>query len=887
MNPAIPLPGFLESVIAGGEPPATPPSARPPVQEYHQRIKALEARLFEARDAGVPVVELVTGRAAAIDRLLTQAWDRFGIAPDSAALVAVGGYGRGELHPGSDIDLLLLLDAPPAAEEEERLSAFVTFLWDIGLHVGHSVRTLDECVTEAAADITVMTNLIESRPLAGSRPLYQRLVSDIGPERIWPSPAYFQAKLDEQEDRHRKYGDTAYKVEPNLKESPGGLRDIQMIGWVTRRHFGTGALHELVQHRFLNETEYQALIDGQDFLWEVRFSLHQLAGRKEDRLLFDYQRELARRFGYTDQNQNLAVEQFMQRYYRTVMELERLNEILLQYFQEAILLAEESGEAVILTRRFQSRRGFLEARDNQIFLRYPPALLEVFLVLQQHPELKGVRASTIRLIRSHLHLIDEGFRDNLVCRSLFMEILRQGSGITRQLRRMNRYGVLAAYLPIFENIVGRMQYDLYHAYTVDEHTLMVLRNIRRLSVPEHADELPLASGIFATLPKPELLYLAGLFHDIAKGRGGDHSELGAADAYTFCRRHGLGEQDAELVSWLVRNHLVMSMTAQRKDISSPEVIHEFATLVGNKTRLDYLLLLTVSDMRGTNPELWNSWKDSLLTELYHSTVRVLGRGLDKPIERTELVDEVRHEAAGLLAGAGLDATRIEAIWNDLDEDYFLRHTGAEVAWHTQAIAETGQTERPRVVLRQIEELGSTEIFLFSKDYPQLFALTTAALDQLGLNIVDARFNLTHSGCSLYTFLVLEADGKPITNGYRLQEIETVLNELLATPQQLPPVQPRRMPRKLKHFDVPTRIDFHQDPDERWTIMELSTADRPGLLARVSRALIDSGIKVQGARIATVSETADDVFYVTDMQHRPILSAERQQRVREAIEAELG
>ncbi|HDP90442.1 MAG TPA: [protein-PII] uridylyltransferase [Thioalkalivibrio sp.] len=883
MTPAIALPGFLESVTMIDD----EPGARPSVREYHQRIKALEARLYEARDAGVPVVELVTGRAAAIDRLLIQAWEHFGIAPQAAALVAVGGYGRGELHPGSDIDLLLLLGAPPPPTDEERLIAFITFLWDIGLDVGHSVRTLDECVTEATADITVMTNLIESRPLAGSRALYAQLAERTAPERIWPSPAYFQAKLDEQVDRHRKFGDTAYKVEPNLKESPGGLRDIQMIGWVTRRHFGTGALHELVQHRFLNETEYQSLIDGQDFLWEVRFSLHQLAGRKEDRLLFDYQRELARRFGYADQDQNLAVEQFMQRYYRTVMELERLNEILLQYFQETILLAEESGEAVILTRRFQSRRGFLEARDNQIFLRYPPALLEVFLVLQQHPELKGVRASTIRLIRSHLHLIDDSFRNNLVCRRLFMEILRQSSGITRQLRRMNRYGVLAAYLPIFENIVGRMQYDLYHAYTVDEHTLMVLRNIRRLSVPEHAGELPLCSELFTTLPKPELLYLAGLFHDIAKGRGGDHSELGAEEAYAFCRHHGLGEQDAELVSWLVRNHLVMSMTAQRKDISSPEVIHEFATLVGNKTRLDYLFLLTVSDVRGTNPELWNSWKDALFTELYHSTVRVLGRGLDNPIGRTELVDEVRHEAAGLLAQAGLPDERIAAIWDDLDEDYFLRHTGAEVAWHTQAIAETGQADLPKVVLRQIEELGSTEIFLFSKDYPQLFALTTAALDQLGLNIVDARFNLTHSGCSLYTFLVLEANGKPITNGYRLQEIEHELAKLLDNPHQLPAMQPRRMPRKLKHFDVPTRIDFHQDPDERWTVMELSTADRPGLLARVSRALIDSGIKVQGARIATVSETADDVFYVTDMQHRPILSAERQQRVREAIEAELA
>ena len=883
MNAPIPIPGFLENTSDVG----VGNDRRPSVQDYQERIRTLQTLLYEAQDDGVPITELVTGRAAAVDRLLIEAWTNFGIGPEGSALVAVGGYGRGELHPGSDIDLLLLLRAAPSEACEQRLIDFITFLWDIGLDVGHSVRTLDECVTEAIADITVMTNLLESRALAGDEALYKEMLERTSPEHTWSSPDFFQAKLDEQESRHRKFGDTAYKVEPNLKESPGGLRDIQMIGWVAQRHFGSSALHELVEHRFLTETEYQALVDGQDFLWEVRFTLHRLAGRKEDRLLFDYQREMAQRFGYTDQNQNLAVEQFMQRYYRTVMELERLNEILLQYFHEAILLADQSEEAVILSRRFQAHRGFLEARDNQIFLRYPPALLEVFLVLQQHPELKGVRASTIRLIRSHLHLIDRHFRNDITCRSLFMEILRQPSGITRQLRRMNRYGVLAAYLPAFENIVGRMQYDLYHAYTVDEHTLFVLRNMRRLSVPEYADELPLASEVFANLPKHELLYLAGLFHDIAKGRGGDHSELGAEDAYSFCRHHGLGEHDSELVSWLVRNHLVMSMTAQRKDISSPEVIHEFATRVGTKARLDYLFLLTISDMRGTNPELWNSWKDSLLTELYHSTVRVLGRGLDNPIERTELVDEVRHEAAELLSDSGLSADRIDPIWNDLDEDYFLRHTGAEIAWHTQAIAETGKADLPKVVLRQIEELGSTEIFIFSKDYPQLFALTTAALDQLGLNIVDARFNLTHSGCSLYTFLVLEADGTVITNQFRLKEIEEALTDLLETPHELPQIQKRRMPRKLKHFDVPTKIGFHQDPDERWSVMELATADRPGLLARVSRALIDCGIKVQGARIATVSETADDVFYVTDMQHRPILSAERQQHIREAIESALA
>ena len=718
MNAAIPIPGFLQALVTA---PNTAGSG-PEIKVYGQRLKTLQQKLYEAHDQGVAVTELVTGRAAAIDHLLIEAWEGFAMSQADTTLIAVGGYGRGELHPGSDIDLLILLRGTPSSACEERLSQFITFLWDIGLHVGHSVRTLAECVTEATNDITVMTNLLESRPLSGSFALYEEMAALTAPECIWDSRSFFKAKLKEQHDRHHKFGETAYKVEPNLKESPGGLRDIQMIGWVAQRHFGNNALHELVEKRFLTETEYQALIDGQDFLWEVRFILHRLAGRKEDRLLFDFQRELANRFGYTDKNHNLAVEQFMQRYYRTVMELERLNEILLQYFKETLLFAGESGDAVPLTRRFQAKRGFLEATNNQIFLMYPPALFEVFLLLQQHPELKGVRASTIRLIRSHLHLIDDKFRNDLTCRSLFMEILRQPSGITRVLRRMNRYGVLAAYLPPFSKIVGRMQYDLYHAYTVDEHTLFVLRNVRRLSVPEYAHELPLCSEVFSSLPKPELLYLAALFHDIAKGRGGDHSELGAEDAYAFCKAHALSEHDASLVAWLVRNHLIMSMTAQRKDISSPDVVNAFAAHVGTRQRLDYLFLLTVSDIRGTNPGLWNSWKESLFTELYHATARVLSRGLDNPIQRPELIDEVREEAMELLAARGHTAERVAPVWDSLDDDYFLRHTGAEVAWHTETIIGTAAGGLPRVLLRQIEELGSTEIFIYSVDYPQLFAL---------------------------------------------------------------------------------------------------------------------------------------------------------------------
>lgn len=855
------------------------------IHDFQQVLKRLEEALHTAFERGVNAEELVQGRAAIIDRLLARAWRSFGLeARGDTDLLAVGGYGRGQLHPGSDIDLLLLLSDPPGAELTEAVTAFLTFLWDIGLEVGHSVRTVADCVAEAEQDITVITNLMEARLLAGNPERFVRLEADLAPAKIWDSKAFFQAKLREQNSRHHKFGDSAYKVEPNLKDGPGGLRDIQTISWVTQRHFGTNSLRELRDQHFLTEEEYAALVSGQSFLWEVRFTLHQIAGRKEDRLLFDYQRALANHFGYTDANQNLAVEQFMQHYYRTVMELERLNEMLLQLLSEVILTEETANEPVMINRRFRAVRGYLEPINSQLFAYYPPAMLELFLLLEQHPELKGVTASTIRLVRSHLHLIDERFRNDLACRTLFMEILRQPEGITHALRRMNRYGVLAQYLPSFGSIVGRMQYDLYHAYTVDEHTLFVVRNMRRLALPKYAHEVPLAHEVFKQLPKPELLYLAGLFHDIAKGRGGDHSELGAVDAETFCLHHGLSRNDAQLVAWLVRRHLVMSMTAQRKDISDPEILNEFARLVGSKTRLDYLYTLTIADIRGTNPNLWNSWKDSLFSELYNATKRLLRRGLDQPLDEVERIEEIKGEARELLGLRNISSELYERIWAGLEDDYFLRHSADEIAWHTQALAEAGPDSVPLVVLRPLTARGSTEIFIYAELHPQLFAVTTAVLDQLRLDIVDARIMSSTSGRALNTFLVLDHHGNPIDDQYQLTEIAETLRARLQHPGDAPPTVHLHTPRRLKQFKVPTRIAFNQDRDHRWTILELRAGDRPGLLSSIGRAFADCDVNVASAKIATVSEEADDVFFVTEMDLSPITDPARQEKIRQAIEA---
>ena len=818
---------------------------------------------------------LVQGRAQVIDQLLIRIWHRLVTAEiaNDIALIAVGGYGRGELHPGSDIDLLILLQNDNHAHYQTRLEQFLMFLWDMGLEVGHSVRSLQECIVEAERDITIATNLMESRLLVGPQTLYETLRTATGPESgptcIWPSRQFFEAKWQEQITRHTKYHDTAYNLEPNVKEGPGGLRDIQMIGWVAKRHFGATTLYDLVIQNFLTEVEYEALMAGQNFLWRVRFALHTLTGRREDRLLFDHQQTIAQQFGYRNEEHRLAVEQFMKEYYRTIMELSRLNEMLLQLFQEAILYADSPATVTPLNSRFQSCNGFIEVIHNGIFKRYPFALLEIFLLLQQHPELKGVRAATIRLIRDHRYLINDKFRDDLRNRSLFMEMLRQPRGVTHELRHMNRYGLLAAYLPVFGAIVGQMQYDLFHVYTVDEHTLMVLRNLRRLTVPEFSHELPMCSEIIQRIPKPEIMYLAGLFHDIAKGRGGDHSDLGAHDAIAFCLHHSLSQYDARFVGWLVKNHLVMSSTAQRKDISDTQVIADFAAIVGDQVHLDYLYLLTVSDIRGTNPTLWNSWKDSLLAELYNTTKRALRRGLEHVIDRTERLNEIRHQVLGILQQQTMDVTSIESFWAEWGDDYFLRHSANEIAWHTLAILQSTPADLPLVLLRQQSPRGGTEIFIYTHDQEHLFATTTQALDQLSLTILDARIITANNGFTLDTYIVLEASGEPITNEHRLHEIPVTLKQHIQSHGEKLTRGTRHLPRQLKYFATPTDITFSNDERNQRTVMELITADRPGLLSRVGQALCESGVRLKNAKIATFGARVEDVFFITDKDNHPL------------------
>jgi [protein-PII] uridylyltransferase len=833
---------------------------------------------------GVPACELVPARARLIDRLLEHAWTRFFEPGDpNLALLAVGGYGRGELHPCSDVDIMILLGSVDIDGYREALTAFLTFAWDIGLELGHSVRNLEDCVREGVADISVATSLMEARLLVGPPALFEQMRELTGPAHIWPGRAFFEAKAEEQRKRYHKFDDTAYNLEPNIKEGPGGLRDLQMIGWVAKRHFGASTLHDLVGHGFLTEGEYRQLSDCQNYLWQLRFALHVLTGRREDRLLFDYQRQIAQQFGYLDRDCNLAVEQFMQGYYRTMMTLNRLNQMLLQLFEEAILLADEPSEPVPVSRRFQARKGYLEVTRPDVFKRYPFALLEVFLLLQQHPELKGIRATTIRLIRAHCTLINQPFRNDIRAQSLFMKILRQPRGVTRQLRLMSQYGVLEAYLPEFDRIVGRMQYDLFHVYTVDQHILFVVRNLRRFYVPEFAHEFPQCSAIIRRLTKPWLLYIAAIYHDIAKGRNGDHSVLGSLDARKFCRRHGLSKVDSNLVAWLVDNHLVMSLTAQKKDIDDPEMVHEFARQMGDERHLDYLYLLTVADIRATNAKLWNSWRAALLWKLYQSARRLLRRGLGNPIDKEERIKEAQLQALVPLRKQDLDERRIREIWRGFSEDYFLRYSPDEIVWHTRAVLKKRkEDERSLVLAREDASRGGTEIFVYTRDRAGVFADMVAIMDRLGLSVLDARVITSRYGYTLDSYTVVEASGGTINERLRIKEIVSTLRRELDDPLARRTGMNRRTPRVLKHFPTQTQVLFSEDEVNGRTVMELITSDRPGLLSRVGQAFVECGIQLQNAKIATIGARAEDMFFITDRDMHPLGDEHKYEVLRESL-----
>jgi len=861
-----------------------------PINCFRQAITETRALLDERFKSKANIEEIISDLTQFIDQLLIAAWQQYDWEDEKdISLLAVGGYGRGELHPYSDIDIQILLVKNNQKKYKTNIGHFLTFLWDINLEVGQSVRTINENKKLAIKDITIATALMESRTVFGNPEMHQKLILEVSKEKIWEAKKFFTAKRNEQISRHAKYDDIEYALEPNLKVSPGGLRDIQTIGWISKRYFGASDFQELVERGFLQKNEYQDLIKGRNFLWSLRYGLHMLAGRREDRLLFEHQRKLAEIFSYKNDNNSLGIEKLMKEYYRSVQTLRELNDVLLQLFDEEIIRSKEKAKILTLNARFQIHNNYIEAIHSRIFRQTPFALLEIFVLFAQNEKIEGIRASTIRLIRNGRQLIDEDFRKDIRNTSLFMELLRSPYKMVARLRQMKRYGILGAYLPEFGNIIGQMQHDLFHIYSVDDHTLQVVENMRRLHHPEAVEKYPLAAGIIKTLPKVELLYIAGLYHDIAKGRGGDHSVLGVKDAEKFCIRHHLGKWDVALVSWLIKNHLLMSSIAQRKDIQDLDVVKSFALVVGDQTRLDYLYTLTVADINATNPKLWNTWRASLLRQLYQATKRALSLGLEKVVGKISRIKDNQNQALAILNEKNMNKKQAMSIWDNPSEDYFLRESPDDIAWQTLAIAKHQELESPLILIKNTTEHqseGATQVFIYTQNSHFLFANIAHAFDRLNLNIQNARLFNTQSNKALLTFMVLETNGSPIKkNSPRMSEITTLLKEY-SLPLKKPSKNKQHTSRQLRHFNRATETSLTNSDNFPYSILEVLCPDRPGLLAKVVNIFVEKNIILHNAKITTLGENVEDVFFITDKNNKPITSKKTSEELQTLIKQKL-
>ena len=843
----------------------------------NQADECLAAKFYNHQN----IDQLVKTRAWVVEQLILAVWDRLIPDEQDVTLVAVGGFGRGELHPHSDVDLLIMLAEPhPDDELRKAIEAFITLLWDAGFYISHSVRTVEACVIEAKKDVSTATSLMEARLMSGDTGILEEMLDATSADKVWSAADFFDAKYEEQTRRHEQYHDTAYNLEPNIKDGPGGLRDIQMIGWVAKRHLSTQSLHTLVARGFITESELQELKDGRSFLWEIRYALHLLAGRGEDRLLFEYQRKIAGHFFFGDDipDSNAVVEAFMQRYYRTVMQLERLNEMLLQLFSEE-LLSNQTLPSEDIGVDFEVSHGFIEVSDDDLFDRRPVAIMELFLLLAKHEHLRGIRASTIRLIRDKLHLIDNDFRANPQARQTFYDLLCEPSGVYTQLQRMNRYGVLAAFIPAFENITGRMQFDLFHVYTVDQHILFVVRNLRRFAYGKYHQEFTHCADIFQQIDNPQILYLAALFHDIAKGRNGDHSTLGAVDAREFCSTLPMSEEHQERVAWLVEQHLVMSQTAQRRDISDPETIRIFSNLVGSQVRLDYLYLMTCADIAATSPKLWNTWKDSLLWELYSNTSVALADGSSNLLDHNHIMQETRSQVHEYLIKKGIGAERIDPLWDSLSPNVFLRFSEDQLGWAATEVLTAPEDVQMLVSVREVEDQGVSELLVYSKDFDGLFAAVTVVIDEIGLDVLSARIMSASSDYCFDLFQVMDGHSQAL-NEIDSERLQSRLNEVLSK-MTVPKPMVRKTPRRLRPFKSSAKVQFSAARGGDMTLMDVECTDRPGLLSQMSVAMVSEGVRIHDARIATLGDRVEDTFIISD-QHNAPLNRDMRSRLQKAL-----
>lgn len=844
--------------------------------QAREALTKFDEALAQAYWQRAPVDNLMAARTAFVDAILCDLW-AVHCGTTDLALYAVGGYGRGELLPQSDLDLLIIGQKP--SKHKAAIEGFLHELFDLHIDVGHAVRAFDQIKKEAKADLTVATCMFEQRPLITTPAIDEKFNTILNHKRLWPANDFYRAKLREQEKRHQQFDNVDYGLEPNIKESPGGLRDVHVAMWVAERQFQTQELSALQDLGVLTEQESAWLADGRRYLNWVRFGLHLVVGRKDDRLQFEHQRTLAQQLGYADTETRRGVEHFMHEYYKQVLLLREVNDILLQYFDEHILRKKERSRVEPINERFELCNNYIQTIDAEVFTQTPSALLEIFVIMANRRDIAGVRADTIRLIREHAHLIDDKFRQDPINTDLFMQLLRAPYTLVSQLTRMRRYGLLGRYLPQFGQIIGQMQHDLFHVYTVDAHTMQVVGNMRRFRYRSAEQNFPVAAHCVRHLPRVELLYIAGLFHDIGKGRGGDHSSLGAVDAIKFCKLHGINEDDTELVAWLVSKHLMMSDTAQRQDIYDPDVIHEFATEVKSERRLNYLYALTVADINATNPTLWNNWRATLMRQLYSETRRALRRGLESPLDRATSIRACQEAARTRLTSLNLDDKAMQRTWAALEDDFFLRHTPREVAELISQMVRHDIDTGPLVLVRdgskQLHDEGTNSIYVYSHDTPNLFAACVVTFQKLRLNVFAADIYTGPTTLCCNHFSVLEDSGEQVSNiPKRRQEIGAALEKALQDPQLLEADPAARLTRRARQLSRPSEAEITNEAGATTSLLRVVATDRPGLLAQLAVLFAQYKVNVVGARIATLGDRVEDNFELQNEHGLPLSDPEQ-------------
>ena len=853
------------------------PQAQRSVADLRARFRdgkaALLAHFGESRATTLAATRLTKALTRHVDNHLAELWERSAM-PPGATLVAVGGFGRGELFPYSDVDVLVLLPADAgldaargdgdgaadaqAGQLRAAVEGFMHACWDIGLEIGASVRTVAECVAQARSDVTVQTAMLEARFLCGSRRVFNHFRE--ATDAVMDPKAFLRAKVLEMRQRHVKYEDTPYSLEPNCKESPGGLRDLQLVIWVARAAGLGRNWTELAAKGLITPFEVSQLYRHEGTLKLIRARLHLIAARREDRLVFDLQTAVAESFGYKATQELRASEVLMHRYYWAAKAVTQLNQILMLNIEERIRGCEEASMRPI-DAMFLDRSGMLEVAHDRLYIEQPHAILRTFLVYQQTPGIKGLSARTLRALYNARNLMGAQFRRDPANRAAFMQILRQPAGITHALRLLNQTSVLGRYLWVFRRIVGRMQHDLFHVYTVDQHILMVVRNVRRFFIPEHAHEYPFCSQLASQWDEPWLLYVAALFHDVAKGRGGDHSVLGAAEARRFCRDHGVSREDSALIEFLVLQHLTMTRIAQKEDLSDADVIESFARLVGTPQRLTALYLLTVADVRGTSPKVWNAWKGKLLEDLYRLTLRALGG--DKPNLDAE-IELRKQEARQLLALHTALPGMEERLWKTLDVSYFARHDAADIAWHARSLWRHLDTAVPVVRARPSSVGDGLQVLVYSPDCPDLFARICGYFDAAGFSIQDAKIHTTRAGYALDTFQVAStrfAIDDPADYRDLVSLVETQAAQALSSTGPLPEPGRGRVSRRVRSFPVTPRITLNPDERAQRWLLTVSTSDRSGLLYAIARVLARHHINLHLAKVSTLGERVEDTFLV--------------------------